>query len=152
MCRATRRELAFIVCRVTVLFVSRVGVYSLSRDRLVVRATCRAIELGLKKRFSINRPRWCSDKAVAQWSQGRGFESRLEPNFLPLGLVSRRVVSTCDVAGCRETATINDIGKIVCTINVIALRRDGSINPALGIFRCVKSFCMKMSTLAMPSE
>ena len=27
-------------------------------------------------------PRWCSDKAVASWPQGRGFESRLELNFL----------------------------------------------------------------------
>ena len=31
------------------------------------------------------------------------------------------VVSTCDVADCRATATINDIGKIVRTITVIAL-------------------------------
>ena len=25
--------------------------------------------LGLKRRFSINKPRWCSDKAAAYWSQ-----------------------------------------------------------------------------------
>ena len=29
-------------------------------------------------------PRWCSGKAAASWPQGRGFKSRLKPNFFAL--------------------------------------------------------------------
>ena len=38
-------------------------------------------QLGMKIFPPSNLPRWCSDKAAASWPQGRGFESRLEPNF-----------------------------------------------------------------------
>jgi hypothetical protein len=78
-----------------------------------------SLVLGLKRRLSINKPWWCSDKAAAFGHMAR-IRILLGANFLPLGIVSRgqhlrrRRLS--------RDATINDMGKIFRPINVIVLR------------------------------
>ena len=109
----SRRELAFIVCRATV--------YIFNFKKALVLGL-KNVSLSASLGGAVTKQRLNGHMVAGSnptWRQL--FVTR--PSVVSRGQHLRRRRPSCD-------ATINDMGKIVRIKNVIALRRDGSINPA----------------------
>jgi hypothetical protein len=111
--------------------VSLGTIYTLSQVGVIVSRRVMSLVLGFKRRLSINKPWWCSDKVEAFWSRGRGFESRLELNFCHSALCRfawSALATSQAVAQCNYKRRGKNYSHY--KRNCSATRCDGNINPA----------------------